>query len=1559
MVEIIPYEEDDEDSSLWVPLSIGTANDSAPRVSSASADTHSGDTTTSCYSQQHNYAQHDGDDSANNYYAGNGTEDDADDVDQEWEELLPYQETTSASSSSREEQSTTQIISQSSSSTAAPSSLGFWEKQLISRLTSTTTATTNTTFSSSASGIDERCAEEDDESSEGEEDNIHWRPISNEEDDNDASNSSADTISRKSCRSVKESDNDLRHQPNENQSHNYQTIDETDNIHISNSSSNFKQQQQTREHNPNPANKSHHQNQQSKPNTIPQRTTTTTNNNNNHHHHQSPKSKLQQKLLHDPLRALPLTFLRHFLHQLTQELHLAWTHYLQTNELSTILAPLALVVLLSLLGVALITRGVVGLHLFVVVPTFVQVVRWMCLRMVDCIWSGMQELVRISVGISLMVGLGIGVWFFWAYYHSDSASTTKPPPAETETTANSFVDQDAGNISIFGAISIPTISTLLPWVVALTSASVYESLIVLFSIRTCLSIFFPDGQADALPTGSEGCVKFDHEDSTCSMNRESYQDAILKSNNNNLYILGRPSTYAICTMALLIAMISFVVISIAAHVLEQKKEGSTDNSKTDAAEEESSNDAAPISPSSTSDSNQSFTITAKCFVECVLEWLSTTFYRVQSHLSTCHTVAIITLAIMSLLLSIMQTLYVQYLRDGGSLVSSLLNGVGSIGSNLIFVSLGFLVFYFLLNQVTSIVTVYAFTSRISCHQVTRIALKESLKEVSSNAVWSSGENNGGIRGILSEDDGTLRLAILEWLIDRWTMSSASSKSTEISSSQSKDGPLNPKSESAAASATRHSVDDNGSNASSNERIYSNFTNVNSGTSDYRSRDENHSDHQQTPPSYQSYRALQNVIATLDADETLIPTIQRYRSWVYSLPPSQNAAMLVALWKMCPATTVIGLSLVWCVFWWGAGIVICCFTSVLGRWRQLLPLLFMVKSDPNGLNDGEVFLSEGPGEVGCSGISDGFLYLIIGLAVISPVLLEYLRVRRWWAANVLLRSEEGKNESANGASIYNNSVDCRPNPMMILLESDSEEFSSKHFTGTNVRNPFSSFFLRTWILLVESIALLESSIPVVRCATVACAAANLANDTMCLLDLAVEIKNRGLVTGIGMVIWDAFHYHLSAELHHRKQDRDNFGRDAGESSGDIEDHADESAGGQYTGAVKSAFDNFGKMSRNIGCLVDTAKMIPPAETSLDEGDTNGDSRKTRNPCVNREFESVEKTNTEPPSENIQDSNVRINHCDERQTNDDECIGNNNHREMHVTCVDGEVKSVEKIMIKPPNKNIQDSNVDTNHRDERQTNDGECIGNDNNREMPINCVDGEVESAGKMKIKPPSENIQNSNVDTHHSDESQTNDGESIGVTTASDHNSQHSTSQSKHDDNGDLSSNVNWSDDGDMSEVLTLISKSLEIGLITKRETDSFLEMILSAQHPSPSNVEHEENASNSTRKVLNSIRQTISCLEKEAEGTDCSKLDMEPSVALDGTNTSDSNDAIASQNQAKEEKSQDRNGIDDQDNAHIMMPALFGGGIALLGALVGGITIFVNNKREDEKKQSHSSNHTS
>jgi hypothetical protein len=206
---------------------------------------------------------------------------------------------------------------------------------------------------------------------------------------------------------------------------------------------------------------------------------------------------------------------------------------------------------------------------------------------------------------------------------------------------------------------------------------------------------------------------------------------------------------------------------------------------------------------------------------------------------------------------------------------------------------------------------------------------------------------------------------------------------------------------------------------------------------------------------------------------------------------------------------------------------------------------------------------------------------IVVTVVSPILfLEYQRVRQWWAKTTchLKRIEYG--EQASNESMQRDLV-------MILLRADAGDIpSSQPALNVNFLIDTSSLLLRIWLLLLESIALLESSIPAVRCATVAVAAADLTSNSICLVDLALEVKKRGLLGGVGLVIWDAFNYQLSKELQQRKHDTNDAS--SNQSRGRRAEEHEDDLGGQYTSSVLSAVGNVRKMSHNISCLMEQPK-----------------------------------------------------------------------------------------------------------------------------------------------------------------------------------------------------------------------------------------------------------------------------------------------------------------------------------------------------------------------------------
>jgi len=486
-------------------------------------------------------------------------------------------------------------------------------------------------------------------------------------------------------------------------------------------------------------------------------------------------------------------------------------------------------------------------------------------------------------------------------------------------------------------------------------------------------------------------------------------------------------------------------------------------------------------------------------------------------------------------------------------------------------------------------------------EISRCALKRSIVEVSSNAVWSTDDTGSGLLGILSDDDGALRYAVLEWIVDRWTAASPAPSEGSVPSERTAswhpddDVPL-------PAAAMGGNENDSKGAPTSNTFHNGNRPSSDSGPSRGRTASDGidtaanggtaAGDRQTGIPSYQS---LHRVIAKLDADETLIPTIDRYREWVHSLPPSHNAAVFVALWKMCPATAVFAGAVLWCVA-----------RSVIGR--SLTCLLLCVRSSPR-------FASTTTNDNGCTIL--GFV-----LVVLSPVMfLEYHRVQMWWTRTAnYVRSMEVEAQSSEDRIMQRDLA-------MNLMTADLAEFASQRVVNANLLVDTSSLLLRVWLLLVESTAVLEAAVPVVRCATVTCAAADLTADTMSLVDLALEVKTRGVVCGIGMIVWDAFCYHLSKELEQRKREADGDSRSTDQARQGHHDDGGEELGGQYTGAAVSAVANFGKLSHNLSCLMEKKKNEDyDGRRSDDDLDVNDEPTECR-------------PGTEPPNRDVSQGGVR--------------------------------------------------------------------------------------------------------------------------------------------------------------------------------------------------------------------------------------------------------------------------------------------------------------------------------
>jgi hypothetical protein len=764
------------------------------------------------------------------------------------------------------------------------------------------------------------------------------------------------------------------------------------------------------------------------------------------------QSKLSQTLLYHPMRSLPFILLCNLYTQSKYELVQSWNAYITTIHNgggSVVFAPIIFYLILLLVGMLLICVGIIKISHVAIVSS----VKFAVSSMKMMVWGAVGLSSHMAVLISIVfVIVGILSWIVAIRVQRWKKK------------------EDALWTMDFG--------TVIPGVIALGSNSVYELVIILYSI-----------QAFKTTLSSTNGVYVQLEDQEC----EAVQDVMLSSAFSCLMAFG-----------MAVAVIALTTIGVAAFSAHldakiQSSESMMTHSKHGKA---SSADAL---------SGQSIS-------------------RIKRHLNACHTLSIAILALSGGSFLLTRAMYLYF---GGDLLY-FISGLGSIGLHLVCTGVG--------------AALVAWAGKLAVNElpadrdendgrnvyqrIARNALKESIIDITTNAVWS---NVSGLSGVLSEEDGILRLAVLEWLVDRWTLSSGTSEQPSASSAQSEQE----HSDTAQQDSTQQSA--SSSQAASNDAYPPSSTNqANTNTSSTQQASTGSSINIDILKALPSYQSLEEVISKLDADESLIPAIDSYRTWIYSLPPSRNVAMAVSFWKMCPGMTVMILLLTW--------------SNLMGLKQAITSMVYsQLHTD----------------QCGISSMSSRNHLWITALMLTPLMYLEYLRVRRWWA-RVSYNISETQSDNQQ-----NNTV---PDSLAIMLQYDYDEASASLSGSIMNLSTLNKLILHTWNLLLESIAILESSIPVVRCATVACAAANLTNDVACLVDLAVEIKHRGLFAGIGIMLVDAFSHHLQEELRRRREESID-----GVSTDDRTSSNEDELGGKYTSSIIKSVGHASKIVHNLSRL----------------------------------------------------------------------------------------------------------------------------------------------------------------------------------------------------------------------------------------------------------------------------------------------------------------------------------------------------------------------------------------
>lgn len=799
---------------------------------------------------------------------------------------------------------------------------------------------------------------------------------------------------------------------------------------------------------------------------------------------QQAQTKLSQTLLYHPMRSLPFILLCNLYTQSKFELYTCWNEYLTTiqNEGgSAVFAPIIFYLTLMLLGILLIGVGVVKIAHVAIVSS----VKFAVSSMKMMIWGAVglsSQLAAILSIVMVILGILTCILVFRVQRRKDK-------------------DEDAPWTVDFG--------TWIPGVIALGSNSVYELVVILYSIQAFRTTVSSRNEMYEFQLEEEECV--------------AVQDVPIYSAFSWLMVFGM----AVAVIALTAAGVA----AFSAHLDAQIE--TSDSMMTDSKHGKASS-ADALSGQSIS--------------------------RIKRHLNACHTLSIAILALSAVSFLLIRAIYLYF---GGDLLYYI-SGLGSIGFHLVCIVVGVaLVTWAGKLAVNELPTARDNDDGRTVYQrIARNALKESIIDITTNAVWS---NVSGLSGVLSEEDGILRLAVLEWLVDRWTLSSGTSEQPSASSQSEQEQSDTAQQSTQQSTTTSHAESNNADPTSS-----ANQANTNASSTQQASTGTSiNIDILKALPSYQS---LEEVISKLDADESLIPAIDSYRTWIYSLPPSRNVAMAVSFWKMCPGMTAMILILTW--------------SRLMGLKEAITSMVY------------SQLLAD---QCGISSISSRNHLWITTLMLTPLMYLEYLRVRRWWA-RVFYNISEMQSDDRRNSTV--------PDSLAIMLQYDYDETSASLSGSIMNISALNKLILHTWNLLLESIAILESSIPVVRCATVACAAANLTNDAACLVDLAVEIKHRGLFAGIGILLVDAFSHHLQEELRRRREESND-----GVSTNDRASSIVDELGGKYTSSIIKSVGHASKIVHNLSKLrVDNKDQRdqsnqPDAETANNDSDTGDDTEES--------------------------------------------------------------------------------------------------------------------------------------------------------------------------------------------------------------------------------------------------------------------------------------------------------------------------------------------------------------
>ena len=136
----------------------------------------------------------------------------------------------------------------------------------------------------------------------------------------------------------------------------------------------------------------------------------------------------------------------------------------------------------------------------------------------------------------------------------------------------------------------------------------------------------------------------------------------------------------------------------------------------------------------------------------------------------------------------------------------------------------------------------------------------------------------------------------------------------------------------------------------------------------------------------------------------------------------------------------------------------------------------------------------------------------------------------------------------------------------------------------------------------------------------------------------------------MLIWDAFNHHLKEELQQRRSNEEGV---------DTDTNQDEELDSKYTGAVINSARNLGKISQNIGGLMNSKKNVDgmqEKEGSMKSGDSSERDKSAEEICEGKDVKAEVISNEERELGSTHDSDhddedVATNEVSSSQSEDD--------------------------------------------------------------------------------------------------------------------------------------------------------------------------------------------------------------------------------------------------------------------------------------------------------------------